>query len=132
MTEFVEVKTAQLEGAALDWAVAQVEKVQTTYRYGRELVADHDRGGIKLILSIRPIYSPSTNWSQGGPLIQKYGCDLNCMAPLNAWEANCWDDRVPSPGLHLQEAETPLIAACRAIVSAKIGDTVQVPKELLA
>ena len=77
------------------------------------------------------VWSPSTDWSQGGELIQRYGCDLIYIAPANAWEANCWDDRVPMPGLHNQEGETPLIAAMRAIVSAKLGDEVEVPDEML-
>ncbi|MBD1555281.1 DUF2591 domain-containing protein, partial [Pseudomonas sp. C2L11] len=31
----------------------------------------------------------------------------------------------------IAEAETPLIAACRAIVASVLGDTVSVPRELL-
>lgn len=120
----IEVKTAELSGSALDWAVAKaVPQKHWPVILGGKVYLDTDYDHIP--------YSPSTDWSQGGPLIQKHGCDLNCIAPANCWEANCWDDLVPTPGLHLQEAETPLIAACRAIVAAKLGDVVQVPAELI-
>lgn len=58
MTPMIEVKTAELEGAALDWAVAKAEGVETSWRYGRELVKIHDGCGIRLIESIRSVYSP--------------------------------------------------------------------------
>lgn len=135
----VEVKTAELSGAALDWAVfcAVYQGCEPTIN----VVAEETVKPIKFPRAVYLTYSgaygaeihwsPSTDWSQGGPLIHKYGCDLNCIAPANCWEANCWDERSPNPDLHLQEAETPLIAACRAIVSAKLGDVAQVPAELV-
>jgi len=121
--ELIEVKVGDLSGAALDWAVAQVEKVQTTYRYGRELVADHDRSGIKLILSIRPIYSPSTDWSQGGPLIDKYFIEFEWITDLSLRA------ELPACG-SFGHGRTHLIAACRAIVASVLGPVVSVPKEL--
>lgn len=126
MTDLIEVQTSDLAGAALDWAVAQVEALPA-------LIYKSDPPYVYIDLPGRGCgpYFPSHAWFEGGPLIQKYGSDLNCIAPLNAWEANCWDDKLPTPGLHLQEGETPLIAVCRAIVRAKMGDTVQVPKELI-
>ena len=133
MTDMVDVQVSELSGAALDWAVA---KAIGAYRGKYEMV----KGSAPWDSWIFPDgfprkatsgkFAPSTDWSQGGPLIQKHGCDLNCIAASNCWEANCWDDQMPTPSLHLAEAETPLIAACRAIVSAKLGDTVSVPAEL--
>jgi hypothetical protein len=122
-----EVKTVELIGPALDWAIAQIEGVEVTiaepqYLVGWRVTRPYPYGK----------YSPSTDWAIGGPLIQKHGCDLNCIAAANCWEANCWDERSPNPDLHLKEGETPLIAACRAIVAAKLGDTMQVPPELLS
>lgn len=127
MSEFVIVKTQDLVGAALDWAVAKVEAVD--YR--------HDGIECRTRLTVRtfhhyrkPNFMPSTDWSQGGPLILNYGVSLRCIAPANAWEADRWDDSVIPSRLVEIEAETPLIAACRAIVASVLGETVSVPKEL--
>ena len=132
----VEMKTADLIGPSLDWAVAQVEGVKTLMmspRKGEPKAPFALFGSIALSIGgdDQSSYAPSTCWHCGGPLIQQFGCDLNCLAPTNAWEANCWDSAVPQPDLHICEGETPLIAACRAIVRAKLGDTVQIPAELL-
>ncbi|OKQ99425.1 phage protein NinX family protein [Pseudomonas aeruginosa] len=134
MSENVEVKTFELEGQALDWAVGCIEDEQIERKQIGWLLMNLK---VWVPLPDTPYFdivthwSPSTDWSQGGPLIQQYGCDLNCLAPANAWEANCWDSAVPQPDLHICEGETPLIAVCRAIVRAKLGDTVKIPAELI-
>jgi len=131
-----EMKTADLIGPALDWAVAQVEGVENGMI--RPAIINEANKPTLLLNKAEwltsgvsaKVWAPSTDWSQGGPLIHKYGCDLNCIASANCWESNCWDDDLPTPDLHLMEAETPLIAACRAIVRAKVGRTVQVPDDI--
>lgn len=129
MSEFVEVKTDELSGAALDWAVAQVEGVEYLH------------AGIKCRARLtartfhhytKPNFMPSTDWSHGGPLIEKYAITLMPFsmefngAP-HYWTADPWRERAfPADGA------TPLIAACGAIVASVLGDTVSVPKELIA
>ncbi|WP_054904581.1 phage protein NinX family protein [Pseudomonas sp. NBRC 111144] len=129
MTDLIEVRVSNLVGAALDWAVAQVEGVETSWRYGRELVKVHDRGGIKLVESIRSIYSPSIDWSQGGPLVDKHHGGLHYEAHLA--DANFRYSSGPGRTGFWCYGPTALIAFCRGLVKAKLGDTVQVPKELL-
>jgi hypothetical protein len=123
MSQMIEVKVAEAEGAVLDWMVAMSTKQSLL------LIGSHPH----LLQDGQVIgpFRPSTDWSQGGPLIEKHGCDLNCISAANCWEANCWDSGSPNPDLHLCEAEAPLIAACRAIVTAKLGDKVMVPVELI-
>lgn len=109
--EMVEVKASELIGAALDWAVAKAEG------------DDHwtsDRNVDWFAWRMRN-WKPSTDWSQGGPLIDKYRV---------AFEDNLGDWFACIPG-GMANGETHLIASCRAIVAAKLGDTVQVPAELL-
>lgn len=127
--EMIEVKTAELSGPALDWAVAQCEGVETCWRYGRELARIHDFHGNRLIEEIRPIYSPSTTWKQGGPLIEKYLVSF-CVEHEDVILAVLCDDY----GMYIsgwRQGENHLIAACRAIVAAKLGDTVRVPAALV-
>ena len=129
MPDLIEVRVSNLVGAALDWAVAQVEGIETSWRYGRELVKVHDSGGIKLVESIRSIYSPSIDWSQGGPLVDKHHGGLHYEAHLA--DANFRYSSGPGRTGFWCYGPTALIAFCRGLVKAKLGDTVQVPKELM-
>jgi hypothetical protein len=116
MTELMEVKTAELSGAALDWAVAQVEKVKVTVNGAfHEKVFIGDKKGL-----IKDLYKPSTDWSQGGPLIAKYW--RKATSELFDWHGYDWTKDVTS---------NELIWFCRAIVASVLGDTVSVPKELV-
>lgn len=136
MSEFVEVKTQDLSGAALDWAVAKAEKVEglVTHKgrpaFEKEFDPDcwADDSCLKAFKCWQ-YYAPSAEWSQGGPLIEKYKIDIgapleNKNGPWNA--ATEWGHPMGYKG------DTPLIAACRAIVSSVLGETVEVPKELLS
>lgn len=129
MSDLIEVHTPTLSGAALDWAVANVEgrKVEILRggSYGRPdtLWFVATEGG--------QAYAPSKDWVVGGPLIEMRIEYLESFADRTEWDACCWGSEVPHPSLYAEQGETPLVAACRAIVAAKLGDTVQVPKELI-
>ena len=143
--EMVEVKTSELIGAALDWAVAVVEgwepvrgstlrKVSVVLGIEIECLAfagKHIEGAMPEPRS----YYPSTDWSQGGPLIEKYDVWLSPITDCepSGWDADVYElDGSEGTGVRtIQGCATPLIAACRAIVAAKLGDTVLVPAELL-
>ena len=132
MTDLIEVNTADLTGAALDWVVAQVEAVPVAIaapHYGTDWrVYKPDFGGK---------YSPSTDWAIGGPLIAKFQVALIPEARdgmegtemSERWYADVYYDG--GEQYTTEHCDTVLIAACRAIVATKFGDSVQVPKELL-
>lgn len=134
MTEFVNVETANLEGRALDWAVAIVEGWQPDRPQDGQLKKD----GIFILAGThkpdrtqRYSYSPSTNWFNGGPLIEKFAIGLQSYSTEiggspEYWVAASWEEGTP-----MLDGPTPLIAACRTIVAHKLGDTVSVPAELL-
>ncbi|WP_053225270.1 phage protein NinX family protein [Pseudomonas helleri] len=77
MTEFVEVKTQDLSGAALDWAVAMAEGYRVDPEGdGRSVISPK---GVFTSVSVRGAaegfgYRPSSDWNQGGPLIAYVGC----------------------------------------------------------
>ena len=103
------MKTNELTGAALDWVVAQCEGVSVRNGFDDDC----------------PEYS--TDWAQGGPIIEREGfelCRLESSAFGIEWRAqiDC-DCRFYGP--------TPLIAAMRCYVASKLGDEVDVPEELL-
>jgi len=113
--EMIEVKTAELIGPLLDWAVAQAEGISLRIYHG-EVLRDYD--------GFPQFWRPSTDWSQGGPLIEKYAIEFEWVTDL-ALRAE-----IPSCGT-AAHARTHLVAACRAIVASVLGDTVSVPRELM-
>lgn len=131
MSEFVEVKTADLFGAALDWAVAQVENPEgfvmrdATDDMGCWIIGIADDANDPQSW-LKSSYSPSTDWSQGGPLIDEYMIGFGVYS----------DAYFAVVGLNersgAENGPTHLIAACRAIVASVLGETVSVPKELLS
>jgi hypothetical protein len=113
------MRTSELTGAALDWAVAKCER------------ADSDvHGGVVWLGTKRP-FSPSVDWSQGGPIIERekinliYHPDIDCSRGEvhQRWLASVVTNSVSGP--------TPLIAAMRCYVASRLGDEVEVPPELV-
>ena len=74
-------------------------------------------------------WSPSTDWSQGGPIIEREEIGIRRNAPCSKgceWQG--------SPSITAKGAggkwgygPTPLIAAMRCFVASKLGDEVEVP-----
>ncbi|AGL85605.1 hypothetical protein PFLCHA0_c38390 [Pseudomonas protegens CHA0] len=128
MTQMIEVKTAELIGPALDWAVAQIEGVKTIMMAPRKGEPKKPFALFgSLALSIggedQSSYAPSTCWHCGGPLIAAHR--LSVIYSDETCDPCAWtDSTAPWHG------STPLIAACRAIIAAKLGEVVSVPAEL--
>jgi len=118
------IKTSELEGAALDWAVANAVKPDSMAR----LTPRNYKWFCIDTAEEHKIWSPSTNWSQGGPLIESH--DVSCSRVdkiiTKGGNALYWMASCPSGCKGL--GPTPLIAACRAIVAAKLGEEVDVPE----
>ena len=145
------MKTADLTGPALDWAVAKCEGVSLIYR-GRKWPTDGATTVEYAPWAVHPVvngsgpfvaalcnsaYSPTTNWAHGGPIIEREGIELICnLNPAEAarfktephWRAS---KRAWSKG-DIWYGPTPLIAVMRCYVASKLGDEIDVPKELLA
>ena len=106
------MKTSELTGAALDWAVAKCEGLC--------------EGDFAWYYDRRDTFKYSIDWAQGGPIIEWEWIDLHCVND-SLWEAEC-----PAPcGLAMQNGPTPLVAAMRCYVASKLGHDVDVPEELL-
>lgn len=112
------MKTSELTGVALDWAVAKCEGLLA---FGFRKT---DRFIVKLSDGELEEFCPSTYWAQGGLIIEREVIQLVRVGDV--WEA--WVDAdgvgVFHPGL------TPLIAAMRCYVVSKLGDEVEIPTEL--
>lgn len=118
----VTVKTSELNGNALDWAVAKA-------------VCDDVRINIKGFDAVEASWckgwhswNPTDAWSQCGPLIDDYSIELTFNGSpenINYWCAYCYGH------MRYETGSTPIIAICRAIVAAELGDSVDVPEELV-
>jgi len=119
----MKIKTSELSGAQLVAAVAKCEGIELSNGcYNRLLVDGRMSAGQKMLTP----YNPSTDWAQGGPIIERDWIELHCVID-SLWEAeinaNDYHNRKNGP--------TPLIAAMRCYVASKLGDEVEIPAELV-
>jgi len=124
----MKIKTSELIGPTLDWAVAKCE--------GKGIEFDDPRDPWLVVDGIadQPLhsYSPSTDWAQGGLRIEreeiclaKVGRTLDdAMAP----HPECWCAHID--GGFTRYASAPLIAAMRCLVTSKLGNEIEIPEEL--
>lgn len=133
----MKIKTSELTGAALDWAVEFA--IASQFNEGRKLQTVRD---------VRDPTSPcwievenypgadlfhrrsaSTDWARGGPIIER-----DCIAVYTNSSGQTWGASVkrPARGYFYQYGPTPLVAAMRCYVASKLGDEVDVPEELCA
>lgn len=126
------VNTNELTGAALDWAVAKCEGIDLIDgRYNRLLVDGRMSRGQEMMAP----YKPSTDWAQGGPIIEREGisvaADTAGMFDSFVWFASVDDILVDADEAIGVRGPTPLIAAMRCYVASKLGEEVEIPDELL-
>lgn len=110
------MKTSELIGPALDWAVCKAGGGGKDIRAWKSGYWDY------------AMYHYSTDWTQGGPLIEREKIRLSWCHPPKYLVEGCW---AAECSLHIRYAKTPLIAAMRCYVASKLGNEVEIPKELL-
>ena len=141
----MKVKTSELQGAALDWAVAKCEGYTELHKIAGRMPHEPQLG----IWPPRKEYgavdlwelSFSTDWAQGGPIIERekigvwwatHYVDDDGVEYGNHWyaEMGCTDENVDSRYCGVADGPTPLITAMRCFVASKLGDEVEIPEEL--
>lgn len=132
----MKVKTSELIGTALDWAVGHAMQYVT-----------HDALGWTVRLPVPSVpptttpplpfpknFSPSTRWAQGGPIIEREEICTKRQAPASVgyeWNAWIWTKHTAKGGSNAGgSGPTPLVAAMRCYVASKLGDEIDIPKEL--
>ena len=107
------MKTSDLVGPTLDWAVAKCETAS-----GRDN-ADTWLRDFRIRFGTRY----SSVWSQAGPIIEREWISVYQVGNF-IWKADI-------AGLHNSgPSPTPLIAAMRCYVASKLGDEIEIPEEL--
>lgn len=117
------MRTSELQGKALDYAVALIEG-ELQRSHNPVLLFEQERVGGRLHYS--------TDWAQGGPIIEREGIELILIN-------GTWESELSRPvkllgrnvrGYCHYAGPTPLIAAMRCYVASKLGDTVDIPEDL--
>ena len=113
----MKLKTSELQGEALDWAVAKAEGVDgyiVNESFMTRWTDDECEDGVN--------YHYSTDWELGGPIIEREKIELTHDG--FEWWARIWADED-------YEGPTPLTAAMRCYVASQLGDEIEVPDELM-
>jgi hypothetical protein len=130
----MKIKVTELEGVALDFAVARCEKRGLGTFEGEML-------DIRIGQGVRPL-PYSTSWADGGPIIERENINLagknpvfDTWAAMTQWEGNEQEGSTPLDVLMGRKSKyygpTLLVAAMRCYVSSKLGDETEVPDKLV-
>ena len=134
----MKIRTQDLIGPALDWAVAKCQNIKVSVRFCKK-----ENEPYKYVWFqtqeyspftddlVWVIYSPSKTWSQAGPIIDREKITLDYDFDgqgLSLWTARkyAFDGTL----LWAESGDSPLIAAMRCFVACRLGDEVDIPEEL--
>ena len=130
----MKVKTSEAKDQVLNYLVAKAMGMKVyPSKSGRWMTANygefnHRHGA--------PFFCPSTDWAQGGPIIEREGItvsrtDQKSYKGQQPWVAYRIEHLFEDEYEHeYQHGPTPLIAAMRCYVASKLGDEVEIPEEL--
>lgn len=117
----MKVKTSELSGVQLDYAVAY------SVDWGQPVL--HITSGGSFVELMGVVFSPTTNWSQCGPLIDAHSPVITICRGMVRTEIATLENDVSATGIGIGITYT--ISFCRALVSLKLGDEVDIPDELM-
>ena len=118
------MRTSELTGAALDWAVAKCEGYTDWCAETEKLLPPRRVYGWVDLCDL----NYSTDWAQGGFIIEREEISVERRKPCmkdEQWGAKGWKAMQ-----NFHTGPTPLIAAMRCYVASNLGDEVDVPEEL--
>lgn len=142
------MKTSDLTGAALEWAVAIAHGWTDIKITGYDCPDTPEEVffrpakviGAETVCESGERWRPSTHWAQGGPLVEREGLWVresavvspavaHLVTPDKRWYAYA-SRRYQGGDYGCYYGETFLVAAMRCYVASKLGVEVDVPKEL--
>ena len=109
------MKVSELQDATLNWAVAKCKGMVPNTPF---IAANKEY-----------TFKPSTDWAQGGPIIEREKIGLHCGDGTWGVDVGIWEAS-HSRCLHIKRGPTPLIAAMRCYVASQMGDEIELPEEL--
>ena len=129
------MKTSELSGTALDWAVAKAEGYTDLHKIEGRMPHEPQLGmfpprreyGVMDLWEL----SFSSDWNKGGWIIERERICLKDAAGMY-WEASLVHEDKEYGGVMRSEGQgtTPLKAAMRCYVTSKLGNEIELPEEL--
>ncbi|MDC9598957.1 phage protein NinX family protein, partial [Xenorhabdus anantnagensis] len=111
----MKIKTSELTGRALDWAVCLALGARISDGRFLELPSGYFVDKNSRYYS----FKPSTDWAQCGQLIETHHVELNFNSVSKEWAAYIFNfEELESV---IEDGESPTIAICRAVVAAQLG-----------
>lgn len=133
----MKIRVAQAQGLALNWLVAKCQGADNLQSDGIRHYFHMNKATRILEGGTSIGYAPSTNWSQGGPIIEREISKL-FKNMCGTYTAQIRHEEHHSKvllkilvGYTNCAGPTPLIAAMRCYVASKLGEEVEVPDELV-
>jgi len=108
------MKTSELTGKALRWAVVRIECT-------KPVVIGTTTLNVFNYANAPQFFSPDVNWAHGGVIIERERLEVRPYG--EKWIAT---DNLTNHTI----GPTPLIAAMRCYVASKLGDDIEIPEEL--
>lgn len=128
----MKIKVSELEGEKLDYWTAKAGEVwKTAHEMFPTWTMDPRFKGVEIVdgkcvlIPNNPfrqdpkIYSPSSDWSQGGPIIER---EEITISPV---DRGLWGAEIELSRVIYEQGPTPLIAAMRCFVYSKFGEEVE-------
>ncbi len=123
----MKVKTSELSGMALCYTVCMIEMPHLVW--GKTVGEHHASKQIVVPELPEPkCYSPFMNWEMFGPIIEREHISIIDCDGYDFWRADKMNAQAQVVTTY---GPTPLIAAMRCYCCAKLGDEIEIPKELL-
>lgn len=121
MDTYQTIKTAELDGPALDWAVAQAD--ETPIQIHKPAI------GMGFCKYCGLVYNPSSDWTLAAAVIERYITTIHWStdAKNTGWEATINHNG----DVTVAYGRTPLVAAMRCFVLEKLGSEVKIPNVLV-
>lgn len=119
----MKIKISEATPLQIDWAVAKCEGVPVRWS------APH----AQLLIEGYPylVWQAHKDWAQGGPIVEREWLDITPW-PNETREDMRWHcQQHDTANDCAQYGPTPLIAAMRCYCCSKLGDTIEVPEELI-
>ncbi len=120
------VKTKDLAGPALDWAVCFANWLQATAGQAEQARQLMDRA-----VAANGLPSASTDWSIGGPILDRERIDTDFCHFTGPWFSSIGGKTDDVPEVARAYGSTSLIAGLRCFVISKFGDAMDIPQEFL-
>ena len=125
------MRTSELTGAALDWAVAKCEGYTDLHKIDGRMAHEPQLGMYppRRAYGVMDLFELgfSTDWSLAGPIIERE--KIGIITDPN--DASVWIGSVYEPDWRFNRTgPTPLIAAMRCYVASKLGEDIDIPEEL--